>query len=106
MLFRSLKDGTWGAFEIGVRFSQFDGEDFTTGNPAGTGVLGAGFTNKAEAWTVGLKWIMNPNTRMYLNYVKTDFDTPINVVAPGTPAQPAEQFDEEEAITLRLGIDF
>ena len=49
---------------------------------------------------------MNPNTRMYLNYVKTDFDTPINVVAPGTPAQPAEQFDEEEAITLRLGIDF
>ena len=102
----SLKDGTWGAFEIGVRFSQFDGEDFTTGNPAGTGVLGAGFTNKAEAWTVGLKWIMNPNTRMYLNYVKTDFDTPINVVAPGTPAQPAEQFDEEEAITLRLGIDF
>jgi phosphate-selective porin OprO/OprP len=99
----SLKDGTWGAFEVGLRYSDLNAGDFVGSNPAGTGGLSNNFTNKASAYTVGLKWIMNPNVRAYLNYVKTDFDTPITVTPSGRSAR---QYDDEQAITLRLGLDF
>jgi phosphate-selective porin OprO/OprP len=99
----SIRDGTWGAFEIGLRYSDLDAGDFVASNPSGTGQLAAGFTNKATAYTVGLKWIMNPNVRAYLNYVKTDFDTPITVTPSGRAPR---QYDDEQAITVRLGLDF
>jgi phosphate-selective porin OprO/OprP len=81
--------GGWGAWEIGVRYTDFDAEDF----PAS-----AGLTNKATAYTVGVKWIPVTNVRFYLNYVKTDFDTPV-AVSGGTT-------DDEEAITLRAAVYF
>ena len=59
-------------------------------------------TNKASAWTLGLKWITTPDTRFSLNYIKTKFDSdviPLN--APGNTAT-----DEETAITLRAWFDF
>jgi phosphate-selective porin OprO/OprP len=55
-------------------------------------------TNKAQAYTLGLKWLPNAYTRFMLNYVHTDFDTPI--VAGDVTT------DEEHAITLRGQIDF
>ncbi len=90
--------GGLGAWEVGVRYSKFDASDFRSTNPVGTGVLPAGFTNEAEAITIGLKWIVNPNVRFLLNYVKTDFETPVtsNGVNVGS----------EKAITLRSQIDF
>ncbi len=88
----------WGAWELGVRFSQWDAGDFRTG-AAGTGLVAAGSTAKADAVTVGLKWIANPNTRFLLNYVRTKFDTPVNVTG-STPA------DQEKAVTLRAQFDF
>jgi phosphate-selective porin OprO/OprP len=79
----------WGALEAGVRYSKFDAGDF---------VPSPGFTNKADAITVGLKWIPNTNTRVYLNYIQTNFDTPVTVTG-GTA-------DDEKAVTLRLGLYF
>jgi len=95
--FKKGADG-WGAWELGVRYSVLDAGDFTATNAAGTGVLTAGTTNKADALTVGLKWIPNTNTRVYLNYIQTDFDTPVAVVG-GTA-------DNEKAITLRTAVFF
>jgi phosphate-selective porin OprO/OprP len=95
--FKKGADG-WGAWELGVRYSVLDAGDFTATNAAGTGVLAAGTTNKADAMTVGLKWIPNTNTRVYLNYIQTDFDTPVTVVG-GTA-------DSEKAITLRTAVFF
>jgi len=92
----------WGAWEIGVRYSNFDGGDFSTANGAGTGVLGGNSTNKADAYTIGLKWLPTPNTRFMLNYVKTSFDTPVTVAVSGTN----QQFKDEQAITLRAQVDF
>ncbi|MGH8865321.1 MAG: porin, partial [Burkholderiales bacterium] len=96
------------AWELGLRYSAFDGGDFTTTNAAGTGVLGAGSatlsppvtvsTNKADAYTIQLKWLPNAYTRFLVNYVKTNFDTP--VTANGVPT------DNEKAITLRAQFDF
>jgi phosphate-selective porin OprO/OprP len=76
----SMEDGGgWGAWELGLRYSAFDGSDFTTTNSAGTGVLAGNTslstpvtvsTNKADAYTVQLKWLPNAYTRFLIDYVR------------------------------------
>lgn len=91
-----------GAWELGVRLSEFDGEDFAD---AGPGRLTTGLTDKAKAVTVGLKWLPTPNTRFLLNYVKTDFDDKITFSQAGNPTA-SKSVDAETAITLRAQFDF
>lgn len=94
----SLAEG-WGAWEVGLRFAEYDASDFTATNAAGTGRLSSSSaTNKAGAWTAGVKWIVNPNTRFLLNYVQTDFDTPVTVNGVTSKS--------EKAATLRAQFDF
>lgn len=88
----------WGALQVGVRYSAFDGDDFVAANVAGTGKLAAGKTNDAHAWTLGANWILNPNVRMIANYVRTSFDTDV--------VNNSQNFDEEEALTMRAQFDF
>ncbi len=90
--------GGWGAWEAGIRLSKFDASDFTATNAAGTGVLAAGQTNEADAWAVGLKWLPNPNTRFLINYIDTDFDTPVTLNGVTE--------DGEKALTMRAQFDF
>ena len=93
-----LKSG-WGAWEVGARYSRFDGSDFNTANATGTGVLTATTkTNKADAYTLGLKWIPTPNTRVMLNYVDTKFDTPITAAG--------QTIDSEKTVMVRTQFDF
>ncbi|MES2013357.1 MAG: porin, partial [Pseudomonadota bacterium] len=65
-------NGGWGAVELGVRYTRFDASDFNA-------VLAntTDYTDGAGAWTLGTKWILNPNAQIQLNYVRTNFDTPI-----------------------------
>jgi phosphate-selective porin OprO/OprP len=119
----NLADGRWGAFQLGFRYSVWDATDFgvpacTTGAAFIPPNNGTGFvtiscaggitqsvgTNEATGYTIGLTWIMNPQVRWYLNYVQTDFETPI-VMRP-TSTSAIETFNREKAITLRLGLDF
>ncbi len=79
-----------GAWELGVRMSKVDAGDLTAGQFTGT--------NKADAMTVGLKWVPVTPVRIYLNYTQTDFDTPIAITG-GTA-------DKEKAITLRTSVFF
>jgi phosphate-selective porin OprO/OprP len=123
--FEPNQDG-WGALELGLRYSKFDASDFpvvagscsaattvqTYGNgsisPAGTctgGVFSIATTgglvlgsNEADAWTLGAKWILNPYSRVLLNYVHTKFDTKINVNG--------KLNDKEDALTMRAQLDF
>ena len=94
--------GGTGAWEVGVRFSQWNASDFAgaPGSVAAGGFDSAKFTSKAKATTVGLKWITNPNTRILLNYIDTKFDTPVLISA----AQGS--VDSEKALTLRAQFDF
>ncbi|MEO5861270.1 MAG: porin [Burkholderiales bacterium] len=95
----SPKGGGWGAWELGLRYTNFDASDFRATNPAGTGVLNsASLTNEARAYTVGLKWLPTPNTRFLLNLIKTDFETPVTSNGATT--------DEEKAVTFRAQFDF
>jgi phosphate-selective porin OprO and OprP len=89
----------WGALEVGLRYSRFDAGDFSAANAPGTGTIDATkHSNKADAVSLGLKWIPVPNARLMLNYVRTDFDTPITVNG--------RRDDREQALNLRTQIDF
>lgn len=96
--FSTESGGGWGAWEALLRYSSFDGTDFASSNPAGTGVPAAGSTNEADAITASLKWMPNPYVRLLVNYVRTDFATPVTVNALTT--------DYEKALTFRAQFDF
>jgi phosphate-selective porin OprO/OprP len=88
-----------------LRYSEFDSSDFASSSSTLPGRLAATQTapvtvgtTKAQAYTLGLEWLPNAYTRFMLNYVHTDFDTPI--VAGGITT------DREDAITFRGQIDF
>lgn len=86
---KALGSGGLGAFEVGLRYTDFDASDFTANS---------GRTNQADAFTIGLKWIPVTNVRVYLNYVQTEFDTPVTVNG--------KQHDDEKAVTLRAALYF
>ncbi len=87
-----------GAVELGLRYSKLDASDFTLTNPVGSGVLGAGLTNGADAWTIGLKWILNRYGRVMLNLIRTRYDTPV--------LMNGSLMSKESAITLRGQVNF
>jgi phosphate-selective porin OprO/OprP len=84
-----VDSGGKGAWELGVRFSRLDAGDYQN-TPVST--------NKADAVTVGLKWIPDPLVRIIFNYVVTSYSTPI--LADGVPV------NGEKAINLRAQLDF
>ena len=97
------KNRTWGGWELGLRYSVFDASDFGPGKPAFAGALATTSpvtqsTNEATAWTVGLKWLPNAYTRFMLNYIRTDFETPVIANSITT--------SNETAVTLRGQFDF
>lgn len=102
----------WGAFQLGLRYSKFDASDFKKTNAAGAGVLlntpaatSEGLlvaTNEADAWTLGLNWILNPNVRILANWVRTNYETPVMVRVNGIN----KSLDNEDALTMRAQFDF
>ena len=105
----SYKEGAWstikpknnfefgkgtGAVEVGVRYSKFDANDWK----GFSGLSTTASTTESDSWTAGAKWILNPNTKLMLNYVQTSFDTPITV---GT-----DQLDKEKAVMARAQWNF
>lgn len=108
---------SWGAWEAGLRYSSFDASDFVAANAAGTGVLASPSSpagniayastpvNKANALTLGLKWIWNPNLKIYFNYTETKFNQNITV-NPNYGGLPSFTLDREKAFTMRAAYDF
>ncbi|HSH71965.1 MAG TPA: porin [Methylophilaceae bacterium] len=89
------KDG-WGAFELGLRYSKFDASDFKSILPAATATTA--FTSEADSLTAGAKWILNPNARILLNYIRTRFDNDIRINS--------KLDDIEKAVVVRAQYDF
>jgi phosphate-selective porin OprO and OprP len=90
--------GGWGALELGLRYSKFDASDFDGMLANVTTGAKAIYTGQANAWTAGATWIMNPNARIVLNYVHTEFDNPITING--------KTDDKENAAILRAQFDF
>jgi phosphate-selective porin OprO/OprP len=91
-------NGGLGAWQIGVRLSDFDGSEFTP--VTGT----ASRTDKATSLTYGLNWYVNDNVRFMLNYVETKFDDSVGMglAAAGN----LTKLDKIKAIMLRSQISF
>jgi phosphate-selective porin OprO and OprP len=96
----------WGAFELGLRYSSFDASDFSilaagSVNP-GTGVIIPTATvrgaNEADAWTLSANWIFNPFVRVMVNYIRTNFYSPVLVTGISS--------NHENALTMRAQFDF
>jgi phosphate-selective porin OprO/OprP len=86
-----------GAWEASLGYSKFDASDINQGS-AGYDISAA-YANEAKSWRAGLKWILDPNTRMMLSYVDTDFD-----VSGNTSTYTG--IDDEQAINFRAQFDF
>ena len=65
---------TWGAWQLVARYDFFDAE---------RGIFKKGFANprrytdRAEAFTLGINWYLNDMVRVMFNYVRTEFDEDI-----------------------------
>lgn len=102
---------SWGAWELGLRYSMWDGSDFQlasanngTGVQVVTSLSAPTLVTKAQALTLGAKWIWTPNFKIYFNYIDTKFDSPVTITTLG----PVERFttDRERALTMRAAFDF
>ena len=89
----SLAAGTWGAWELGLRYSFLDLDDGAE-NLSGGGIRGG----VAENYTLGLNWYLNPFVRTQLNYVHSNVE---NLVDDGVP-----EGDVVHIIGTRLQVEW
>jgi phosphate-selective porin OprO/OprP len=98
---------TGGAWELGARYSALDAEEFQNINTAAiTDVVttrASGYT-KAKAGTVGVKFVPNMNTRYMLDFVNTDFESPVG--GTSTLSVNGRSETQEKAILFRTQFMF
>lgn len=92
---KTFKGGAW---EVGVRYSNFDATDFSKTLAANHGYL------EADAMTVGVKFVPNPHVRFMLDYVKTDFEGEGSTYTGLTVN--GKKVDDEQAILFRTQFAF
>ncbi|UCD69278.1 MAG: hypothetical protein JSW48_04135 [Betaproteobacteria bacterium] len=89
---KPLHKGGWGAWEVGVRFSETDLGRLPIASDDPT-------ENNVESTTVGIKWIPNQYTRFLLNWVENKFEVPFTDAAGNI-------VDKETRVDLRAQIYF
>jgi len=99
----SLADGNLGAVVIGLRYSKYDAADFASGS--GAGQVAIGTATGEHAWTGAATWILNPNTRLALNYIDSRFEGGV-VAVKNDVGGTGVNATGEKAITLRGQYDF
>ena len=120
--FNSGPGGGWGAWQLGVRYSTYDVTEPTTftgrSNVAGAVSTGSTKVNSISGWTsrgensekaqtltLGLNWILNPNSRLMMNYSETYFDRPVTYLTTTTPATLGST-GSEKVLSLRTQLNF
>ncbi len=88
----SLKDGGWGAWEVGLRFEQF----FVNEAPLALGL--ATGTDEVNAYTFGLNWWPNKHIRIMADYTFNKFSDAVQI---GNESQ-----DSEHLFLGRIQYDF
>jgi phosphate-selective porin OprO/OprP len=116
-----------GAWELGLRYDRFDVDNTSIVGSTNSRFQGATSNQVASAlntnntvgkdkteggaktYTAGIKWILNPNMRVLLNYSHTKFDTefrPIDVRAQAANNASVKTVDSEDLVMLRTQLSF
>ena len=93
--------GGWGAWAIGLRYDHFEAGSNVYGNLVEPG----NSVRKADAYTVGLTWYLNPLTRFMLGYTRTEFDRPLLIDRDSRTGK-AVYSDYEDVFTARMQLAF
>lgn len=100
----SLKDGTWGAWEVIARYKRLDASDdlfaqHVKGNSSSVILQGV---QEGHALTGGLRWTWNPKVRLMLdaNYLKSDDGKGIVTQSSYITANDTKTFKKEETAFL------
>jgi phosphate-selective porin OprO/OprP len=104
---------TGGAWEVGARYSKFDASEYniaalqgtlSTGSTLNNGLTtNAGGYAEAKAYTIGVKFVANPNFRIMADYVHTDFS---NQIGTSVVTVSGKNHTDEKAILMRTQIMF
>ncbi len=89
---------TGGAWEIGARYGNFDASDLRS-----TGLVTNGFL-KATDYTLGVKFVANPNFRIMADFMKTSWKDQMGT--PFTTAAGLQNPTDEKAILVRTQLMF
>jgi phosphate-selective porin OprO/OprP len=120
--FSAGPNGGLGAWQLGVRYSTYtvtEPSSFTgRSDVAGAVSTGSSTVNSQAKWTsrgenseqaqtvtLGVNWILNPNSRVILNYAVTKFDRPVTYLTTTTPATLGST-SEEKVVSIRTQINF
>ena len=97
----SLADGNLGAIVLGLRYSKYDASDFASG----IAKVVTGTATGEHAWTAAATWILNPNTRVAINYIDSRFEGG-SVAIKNDIGGTGVNATGEKALTLRGQYDF
>lgn len=92
-----------GAWEVGARYSALDASDLQTA--AATGYAAGAGATKVKAYTMGLKFLPNMNTKFMLDYVHTDFEG-LTAANTSTLMVNGRQETAEKAVLFRTQFMF
>lgn len=97
----SVGRGGWGAWGIALRYDHFEAGS----NVYGTLVEPGTSVRKADAYTVGLNWYLNPVAQFMVDYTRTDFDRPLLIDRDSRTGE-AVYSDYEDVFTARMQLSF
>ncbi|ROH84494.1 porin [Pseudomethylobacillus aquaticus] len=93
-----LNAGTWGAWELAVRYHQLNVDDKVFEGPAATRYASAtSTTEKASSWGLGVNWYLNKNLKVQTTYEQTSFDSGVAGV---------QDLEDEKVLFTRLQVAF
>lgn len=93
-----LDKGTWGAWELGLRYSELNIDDKAFEGASGVRYANSSSsTEKAESWAGGVNWYLNKNVKLQATYEQTDFSSGIDSV---------DDREDEKVLFTRFQVAF
>ena len=110
--------GGWGAWQLGLRYSEVDASDlritgtnsqFQSGegkstSPSATSSQAGRQNQKIDSYSIGLNWLLNPNARVMFEYTRTDFGGntfPLDATTTGVTGS-----SKEDIFSVRTQLNF
>jgi phosphate-selective porin OprO/OprP len=104
--------GGWGAWELGLRYSEINLDSDTFKDKNGDYTKGyaslAESAESAESWTAAINWYWNENVKLALNYTQTKFDggSAPSLEKVNASGSNVEDRPDEKAVFARFQVSY